>query len=299
MKILITGGTGMIGLKLSRLLRNKGHQVYHLSRSKREDDEFPAFIWDLNNGYLEEGALDGMEAIVHLAGANVGEGRWTASRKKAIMDSRTLSGELLLTHIAKQNKKPKLFISASAVGYYGAYTGDTLLSESSPAGSDFLANVCEQWESKTAPIENMGIRPVTLRIGVVLSREGGALPKILEPPVAAPIGSGEQYMSTIHIDDLVNIFLFAIENESLSGTYNAVGPEPISNRNFTQLAAKAADKVYIPIAVPGFLLKIALGEMSQIVLGGNKVSCDKLLEAGFQFEFPSVKESLSDLFRTK
>lgn len=289
----------MIGLKLSRLLRNKGHQVYHLSRSKREDDEFPAFIWDLNNGYLEEGALDGMEAILHLAGANVGEGRWTSSRKKAIMDSRTLSGELLLTHIAKQNNKPKLFISASAVGYYGAYTGDTLLTESSPAGSDFLANVCEQWESKIEPIENMGIRLVTLRIGVVLSREGGALPKILEPPVAAPIGSGEQYMSTIHIDDLVNIFLFAIENKSLNGTYNAVGPEPISNRNFTQLAAKAADKVYIPIAVPGFLLKIALGEMSQIVLGGNKVSCDKLLEAGFQFEFSSVKESLSDLFRTK
>ena len=299
MKILITGGTGMIGLKLSRLLRNQGHQVFHLSRSKREDDEFPAFIWDLSNGYLEEGALDGMEAIIHLAGANVGEGRWTTSRKKVIMDSRTSSGELLLSHLAKQSIKPKLFISASAVGFYGAFTGDTLLTESAPVGSDFLAEVCKQWESKIAPIEKMGIRLVTLRIGVVLSREGGALPKILEPPVAAPIGSGEQYMSTIHIDDLVNMFLFAIENDSVNGTYNAVGPEPISNRDFTQLAAKAADKVYVPIAVPGFLLKIALGEMSQIVLGGNRVSGDKLLKAGFQFQFASVKEALDDLFRTK
>jgi len=299
MKILITGGTGMIGLKLSRLLRNNGHQVYHLSRKKREDDEFPAFVWDLNKGYLEEGALDGIEVIVHLAGANVGEGRWTSSRKKAIMDSRTQSSELLLAQLEKQSNKPKLFISASAVGYYGAFTGETLLTESSSAGDDFLADVCKQWESKIAPVEEMGIRLVTLRIGVVLSREGGALPKILEPPVAAPIGSGEQFMSTIHIDDLINIFQFAIENANLNGTYNAVGLEPCTNREFTQLAAKAADKIYVPIAVPGFLLKIALGEMSQIVLGGNRVSSDKLTEAGFNFQFSSVKAALDDLFKTK
>ncbi len=299
MKILITGGTGMIGVKLSRLLRDNGHQVYHVSRSKREDDEFPAFIWDLAKGYLEDGALDGMEAIIHLAGANVGEGRWTSSRKKAIMDSRTLSSELLLSHISKQAIKPKVFISASAVGYYGAYTGDTLLTESSQAGNDFLAEVCQQWEAKIAPIENMGIRLVTLRIGVVLSREGGALPKILEPPVAAPIGSGAQYMSTIHINDLVQLFQFGLENEGISGIYNAVAPEPSTNREFTQWAANASNKVYVPIAVPGFLLKIALGEMSQIVLGGNKVSCDKLIQAGFQFEFTGVKAALSDLFRTK
>ncbi len=289
----------MIGVKLSRLLRDNGHQVYHVSRSKREDDEFPAFIWDLAKGYLEDGALDGMEAIIHLAGANVGEGRWTSSRKKAIMDSRTLSSELLLSHISKQAIKPKVFISASAVGYYGAYTGDTLLTESSQAGNDFLAEVCQQWEAKIAPIENMGIRLVTLRIGVVLSREGGALPKILEPPVAAPIGSGAQYMSTIHINDLVQLFQFGLENEGISGIYNAVAPEPSTNREFTQWAANASNKVYVPIAVPGFLLKIALGEMSQIVLGGNKVSCDKLIQAGFQFEFTGVKAALSDLFRTK
>jgi NAD dependent epimerase/dehydratase family enzyme len=132
-----------------------------------------------------------------------------------------------------------------------------------------------------------------------LSRDGGALPKILEPPVAAPIGSGDQYMSTIHIDDLVNIFQFAIENISLNGTYNAVGPEPSTNREFTQLAAKAADKIYVPIAVPGFLLKIALGEMSQIVLGGNKVTSDKLIETGFKFQFSSVKAALDNLFTTK
>jgi len=176
-------------------------------------------------------------------------------------------------------------------------TGDQLMTETSVSGNDFLAHVVKEWEASTKQFESLGIRVVQIRIGVVLAKEGGALPKILQPPVAAPLASGHQYMSWIHMNDLVGIIVKAIEDEKMTGVFNAVAPKPENNRDFTKLAAKAFRKIYLPIPVPGFLLKLILGEMAQIVMGGNKVSAQKIQNAGYNFQFGELEGALSHLAR--
>ena len=297
-KILITGGTGLVGSHLIPLLQAEGHEVVVLSRSKDSSQPYAIFEWDYKKEYIEEGAFDGVDTVIHLAGAGVAEKKWTAERKDEIYNSRTKTSYLLYKTLKKVPNEVKTFISASAIGYYGLDTGSINLKESAPVGHDFLARVVDAWETSTSKISELGIRLVQLRIGVVLSQKGGALVELLKPPVAAPLGKGSQYMSWIHIEDLCRMFMFAMENESLKGAYNAVGPRPATNKELTREAAKAFGKTFVPVPVPGLVLKLMLGEMARMVIGGNRVSCESLLEAGFEFKHPKLTEALKHLKAT-
>jgi len=292
--ILITGGSGLVGQRITALLEKKEYQVAWLSRSAQSGRK--SFIWDIEKQEIDSKAIEWADAIIHLAGAGVAEKRWTPERKKLILESRTQSTQLLFSALEKAEKRPNTFISASAVGFYGFNTGTALVDESSPAGSDFLAEVVKAWENEAKKMESLDIRTVLLRIGIVLDSEGGALGEMLKPPVAAPLGSGDQWMSWIHIEDLSRMFIYALEKTTLQGVYNAVGPNPATNQQLTQEAASAKGKTYIGIGVPGFALKLVLGEMAAMVLGGNRVSCQKIQKTGFQFEFYELSAALKDIF---
>lgn len=292
--ILITGGSGLVGQRITALLEKKGYQVAWLSRSPQSDRK--TFIWDIEKQEIDPKAVEWADAIIHLAGAGVAEKRWTEERKKLILESRTQSTQLLFSALEKAENCPNTFISASAVGFYGFNTGTALLDENSPGGSDFLAEVVKAWENEAKKMESLAIRTVLLRIGIVLDSEGGALGEMLKPPVAAPLGSGDQWMSWIHIEDLARMFVFALEKTTLQGVYNAVGPNPATNQQLTQEAASAKGKTYIGIGVPAFALKLVLGEMAAMVLGGNRVSCQKIQKTGFQFDFYELSAALKDIF---
>lgn len=292
--ILITGGSGLIGRKITELLENRGMEVAWLSRSSQGRKYFQ---WNISKHELDPEAMEWADAVIHLAGAGVADERWSPERKKQILDSRVKSTRLLYDAIEKATEKPTTFISASAVGYYGFNTGTALVDENSSAGHDFLAEVVVAWEQEVKKIENLNLRTVLLRIGIVLDAEGGALGEMLKPPVAAPLGNGDQWMSWIHIEDLARMFLFALDKTTLQGVYNAVGPNPATNQLLTQEAARAKGKPYLGIGVPGFVLRLVLGEMAAMVLGGNRVSCQKIQKAGFEFEFEDLKEALKDLFK--
>ncbi len=291
--ILITGGSGLVGKQLTSLLESKGYTVAWLSRKPQQQTHF---LWDVEKQELDPQALEWADAVVHLAGEGVAEKRWTADRKKRILESRTQSTQLLYTAIQQAEKKPNTFISASAVGYYGFNTGTNLMEETSPSGDDFLAEVVLAWEKEVKKIEQLLVRCILLRVGIVLDANGGALGEMLKPPVAAPLGSGDQWMSWIHIEDLARMFVFALEKTTLQGIYNAVGPHPATNQQLTKEAAAAKGKTYLGIGVPGFALKLVLGEMAAMVLGGNRVSSQKIQKAGFEFEFPELKGALKAIF---
>jgi uncharacterized protein len=292
-RILITGGSGLIGKRLTSLLEKKDFEVAWLSRSAQTQKHF---LWDVKKEKIDPDAIEWADAIIHLAGSGVAEKRWTPERKKLIRDSRTKSTQLLYSAIEKAKEKPSTFISSSAIGYYGFNTGTHLIDETSPSGNDFLAEVVVEWENEVKKMEFLHLRTVLLRTGIVLSSEGGALEEMLKPPVAAPLGSGDQWMSWIHMDDLTQMYLFALEKTTLQGVYNAVGPNPATNQQLTREAAQAKGKPFLNIGVPGFVLRIILGEMAGMVLGGNRVSCQKIQKAGFQFEYFELAPALKDLF---
>lgn len=292
--ILITGGSGLIGSKLTSLLERKGYKVAWLSRKPAKKKQ-KSFSWNLQENTIDEKALEWCDGVIHLAGAGVADKRWTDQRKKEILESRTLSARLLYDAILKMENKPKVFISASGVNYYGYDTGDHLIDEENEVGTDFLADVVKKWEEEALKFQTLGLRTVIMRTGLVLDKKQGALAELLKPPVAAPLGNGNQYMSWIHINDLTSLYAFALEKE-ISGIYNAVAPHPVINSSFTKLAAKAKGKPYVAIPVPAFMLKIVLGEMSNMVLGGIKVSSEKIQKTGFKFKFPFLQEALNDIF---
>lgn len=293
--ILITGGSGLIGQALTKALEAKGYAVAWLSRNPEKQTQ-KSFAWDIQKGHLDTQALEWADAIIHLAGAGVAEKRWTASRKKLILESRTQSTKLLFDQVRLLENKPSTFISASGANYYGLDNGETWLNEESKMGDDFLSLVVEAWEKSAFQFEGLGIRTVAFRTGVVLSQKGGALPQMLQPPIAAPLGSGEQYMSWIHLTDLVEMYVYALEADNISGYYNAVAPQPVTNRELTRKAAAAKGKPFVNIPVPGFLLKLVLGEMAEMILGGNKISCDKIISGGYSFRYSSLDHALKDLF---
>ncbi|MBD8489708.1 TIGR01777 family protein [Echinicola sp. CAU 1574] len=294
--ILITGGSGLVGKELTKALESKGYQVAWLSRKPAHQSQ-KSFGWDVKKQEIDAEAIPWADAIIHLAGAGVAEKRWTPERKKLILESRTLSAKLLFEQVRTLEKKPSVVISASGSNLYGLDNGEVWINEESPAGSDFLSQVVVKWEKSVQQFESLGIRTVCLRTGVVLSTKGGALPQLLQPPVAAPLGSGHQYMSWIHWKDLVNMYIFALENTNITGGYNAVAPKPVTNRELTKQAAKHKGKAFINLPVPGFLLKIVLGEMADMILGGSKISCDKIISGGYKFDFTTLDHTLKDLFK--
>ncbi|WP_209331396.1 TIGR01777 family oxidoreductase [Lunatimonas salinarum] len=294
-RILITGGSGLVGREITRLLEQEGKEVAWLSRSPKNTRQ-KSFFWDIEKQEMDKEALTWCEGIIHLAGEGVAEKRWTAARKRQILQSRILSTLLLYDNLERLAAKPQAFVSASAVGYYGFDTGEALQREDSLPGVDFLASVVKKWEAETEKIATLGIRTAVLRIGIVLAKEGGALAEMLKPPVAAPLGDGKQYLSWIHIGDLARMFSYALANTSMEGVYNAVGPHPASNSELTRAAAKAAGKPFVPIGVPGFALKLVLGEMAQMVLGGNKVSSAKIEATGFSYTFGELTDALKAIY---
>ncbi len=304
--ILITGGTGMVGQQLTGVLLSKGYDVIWLSRAsgKKEIDGKTIRIasWNLKEQTIDATAIQQADHIIHLAGAGVADKRWTAKRKQEILDSRTQSSALLVKALQTIPNKVQSVISASAIGWYGPDEDNNLgssFTEDMPAYPDYLGNTCKAWEENIAPVTELGKRLVKLRIGIVLSTTGGALAEFKKPlkgGMAAILGSGKQMISWIHVQDLCNMFLYAIENQSMQGTFNAVAPHPVSNKELTLTLAKQKNGLfYIPFYVPAFLLKMILGEMSIEVLKSATVSSRKIEEQGFRFEYPTVQQALRDL----
>ncbi|MEO1051456.1 MAG: TIGR01777 family oxidoreductase [Bacteroidota bacterium] len=297
-KILITGGSGLVGSRLTELLLGQGHEVRHLSRRSGDKGDIKVFQWDIKKGTIQDGALDGVDAVIHLAGAGVADEKWTKERKKEILESRTKSTELLYDKIKELDNKPASFISASAIGYYGYDNGGQSQKEGSRFGDDFLATVTKRWEEEIDKIEELGLRVVKLRIGIVLATGGGAYVELSKPikmGFGAPLGSGDQYMSWIHLEDLCNMFTTAMEDETYQGTYNAVAPNPVTNREMTKKIAKSLNKPCFLPAVPGFVLKLIVGEMASMLMGSNKVSSEKIQSAGFSFQFEQLEPALAQL----
>ena len=294
-KILITGGTGLVGRRLQEKLRKKGYTVSILTTSSSRTKEKGYFYWNTKDQYLDPEAFEGVEHLIHLAGAGVADKRWSKKRKKELRDSRIQSTTLLVKK-AKDNHL-KTVVAASAIGLYGFNTGENLLEEESQYGKDFLATLVKDWEKETAGFEAVSDRVVSLRIGIVLSTLGGALKAMSWPfkmGLGSPIGSGKQWMSWIHIDDLAEIIIYALESK-IKGTYNAVAPTPETNKRFSRILAQTFKKPFFLPHVPGFVLRILFGELASIVLGGNKISSKKIEKSGFRFEFPKLSEALKNL----
>jgi uncharacterized protein (TIGR01777 family) len=298
MNILITGASGLVGSHLTEFLAEKGYTVAHLGRKKVRGASVSQFAWDPVNGTIDEGAVAWADAIVHLAGANVAEGRWTEKRKKQIIDSRVKGAQLLAKTVRKENAKAKVFVSAAAVGWYGMITSEKIFTETDLPAGDFFGDVCLKWENAADLLDEAGLRTVKLRIGVVLAKDGGALQKLAAPVkwfAGSPLGSGKQWMPWIHIDDLCALFLKAIEDEQMRGAYNAAASQHVTNKEFIKTIGKVLRRpVFLP-PVPKFALKLVLGEMSGIVTEGSRVSNEKLLKTGFVFKYKTLTGALEDL----
>lgn len=293
MIVAVTGSTGLVGTALVVALEADEHLVRRLVRRPVQDDE-QEIRWDPEAGTIDAAELDGVDAVVHLAGENLAGHRWTPTFKAKILESRVKSTYLLSETLARLASKPSVFCSASAIGYYGD-RGDMPVDESVLMGRGFLADVCQQWEAATQPARGAGIRVVNLRIGVVLSPKGGALKSMLMPfklGLGGVIGSGQQYLSWIAIDDLVSAILFTLNHDRLQGPVNAVSPQPATNREFTKTLGRVLSRpTFFPM--PAFAARLAFGEMAdEMLLGGVKVVPHALASAGFPFEYPQLDAAL-------
>lgn len=298
-KILITGGSGLIGTRLTELLTKAGHSVAHLGRSARSN-RVKTYLWDIGKKTIDQSALTTVDAVIHLAGANVGDKRWTKKRKEDILQSRLQSTRLLFEELKKGNHHVTTFVSASAVGFYGSGDNQFYFTEDDSQGKGFLADVVGKWERAVDEIATLGIRVVKLRAGVVLSERGGALKEMLLPIkmyVGSPLGTGEQMLSWIHLDDLCRIFIKAVEDDTMHGAYNAVAPNPVSNREFTYMIAKILKRPILIPRVPAFAIKLLFGEMAEIVLEGSQISSKKIQASGFNFLFENAEDALVDLLK--
>ena len=289
-KIVITGGTGLVGKRLTALLIDRKHEVRILSRNPKDKNEFK---WDVSKGFVDEKAIENIDYIIHLAGAGIADKRWTKERKEVIVNSRVATANLLFNKIKEQKIALKGFISASGSNYYGAQTTEKIYKESAPVGTDFLGEVCRKWEAAAHQFKDLNIPVTILRTGVVLSKTGGALEK-MRTPIVSPLGSGNQYMAWIHIDDLCEIYIKAVEGV-LTGVYNTVSPESHTSKTFSKTLARAIKRPYLPIAVPGFLLKLVFGELAIILLEGSRLSSYKLEKKGFVFKYKELESALESL----
>jgi uncharacterized protein len=296
--VLITGGSGLVGTALTQMLLQKGYHVSHLARTPASG-LVKSYRWSIADNYIDPAALVGVDAIVHLAGAGVADKRWTPARKKEILESRTQSTRLIYNILQKQPNQVSVVVSATAIGYYGLTTADHWCNEQTPAGTDFLASVCQAWEAAADPVQELSKRLVKIRVGVVLSSQGGALAQMAKPVrwgVGAPLGSGQQWISWIHVQDLCALFVRAIENQAMTGVYNGVAPNPVTNRELTKLIAQALHRpLWLP-SVPTWALQLMLGEMSQLVITGARVSNEKALRSGMAFTYDNAQKALDDLF---
>lgn len=298
MKILVTGSTGLVGSALLPFLKSQGHEVFRLVRSQAKAG--PAEIyWNPEKGIEDTARLEGFDGVVHLAGENISEGRWTPQKKARIRDSRVTGTRLLSEALARLNQPPRALLSASAIGYYGD-RGDQVMREESPPGTDFLASVCREWEAATEPAARDGIRVVMLRFGVILAPKGGALSKMLAPfqfGLGGRLGSGRQYMSWITLDDVVGVINHALVKETLSGPVNVVAPHPVTNYEFTKTMGRVLSRPTI-FPVPAFVIRLAFGELGDAaLLASTRVEPARLKESGYTFQHPELESALRQMLK--
>ena len=292
MKVLMTGSSGLIGTALTSFLSGGGHQVRRVLRTASASGD--ATSWNPSDGTFTDGAFDGIDAVVHLAGENIASGRWTAARKAQIRDSRVIGTRHLCETLSRLDTLPKVLVAASALGFYGDH-GNAVLDESAAPGSGFLADVCQAWEDAAAPARERGVRVVHLRVGIVLTPLGGALGRMLLPfklGLGGVIGPGDQYMSWIVPDDLLGIVLHTLTNESISGPVNAVAPQAVTNREFTKTLGAVLNRPTV-LPAPAFALRLALGEMADaLLLASTRVDPAVLRTTDFEFAYPHLEGGL-------
>ncbi len=301
MKIAVTGATGLIGKSLCTRLQREGKQLVLFARNTRSaQSSFPGarvLEWDAVAGPPPMGSLDGVDAVVHLLGEGIADGRWSSSRKKAIRESRIEGTRNLVEGLRRSSQPPGLLVSGSAIGFYGS-RGDEELDESSERGDGFLVDVCQAWEEQARAAEALGIRTVLLRTGIVLSTHGGALAKMLPPFrmfVGGALGSGKQWMSWIHMDDEVGLIRHILTSDEFRGAVNATAPGPVTNSQFSKTLGRVLGRPSI-LPAPGLVLKLVMGEMAQeLLLNGQKVLPKRALASGYSFKFPELEGALRDL----
>jgi uncharacterized protein (TIGR01777 family) len=296
--VLISGGSGFVGKKLGALLIEKGYTVSILSRSPKQNTVAISYYrWDVSTHSIEEESVLNADYIIHLAGENIADKRWTPKRKEAIVQSREKSIELLYTVLKKHHKRLDAFISASGIGIYGAVNGDDICTENTLPADDFLGMTCQKWEAAADNLTDLGIRVVKIRTGLVLGKDDGFLKKlslIFKIRLGSALGSGKQYMPWIHVDDLCAIYLEAIKNSDMTGAYNAAIADNTTNTIFSKTMAKINGySIWLP-NVPAFLIKIVLGEMALLILTGRRVSSEKIGKTGFKFKFTTLEQALRD-----
>lgn len=298
--ILITGASGLVGRHLVRKLKLNHFEIKTLTTNRERANGKDTFFWNPEQQIIDNQSVEDVDFIIHLAGANIGESRWTEERKKTILESRTISAALLLKAVEEKGTQLKAFISSSATGYYGAITTSEVMNEDSKPAGDFLGSVCVAWEQAADLFTVKDIRTVKIRTGVVLAKNAPALNKMLllvKFGIGSPLGSGKQYMPWIHIDDLCEIYLKAVLNENMQGPYNAVAPHQTDNKTMMKTLAKQLKRPFFFPAVPAFVLKFLLGEMSSLVLEGSMVSPLRLIESGFRFKYPDIDEALKEILQ--
>ncbi len=299
MNILISGSTGFLGTALVSFLTERGHEVRRLLRNSKNKNSFD-LIWDPEKGLENPKSLEGIEVVIHLSGENVGE-RWSDQKKRLIRESRVHSTQTLAQHLAKMKNPPQTFLCASAIGFYGDRKEEEL-TEESPAGSGFLAEVCQEWEAASAPVVSKGSRVAHLRFGVILDKSGGALEKMLTPfklGVGGVLGNGNQFMSWIALEDVLRAIEYVIQIPVLAGPINFTSPHPVTNREFTHALGHALHRPAV-LSVPAFALRLAFGEMAdEALLASARVLPKKLLDAEFQFEYPYLEKAFEHLFKDK
>jgi len=296
-EVLIAGGTGLIGKRLSVMLRERGYRVAHLSRHPDPAADFPAYHWDVAQGVVDETAIRNADFVINLAGAGIADKRWTPDRKRLITESRVGGAQVMLETFRRLDCWPRAYLSSAAIGYYGD-SGNEWVDERTPPGTGFLSESCVAWEGAIEKIMATGLRTVALRIGIVLSAKGGALPQMLLPLrffLGVYFGSGRQWYSWIHIDDVCRMFIHAMEKESVQGIYNAVAPHPERNKDFVRTLRHAYGRPALLAPAPAFLMRLALGEMADVVLTGSRAANDKIRATGFTYEYPELRPALLQL----
>lgn len=295
--VLVGGGTGLIGTRLSQLLSEEGYEVSHLSRTAHPDAKFPAYQWDVAAGTIDKAAVAQADYVINLAGAGIADRPWTQARKQLIINSRVQSAALLADTFQKLGHSPRAYLSSSAIGYYGD-RGNKWVSEEAGPGDGFLSESTQAWEAAIQGVAQRGIRTVGIRTGIVLSTQGGALEKMLIPfrfYTGTYFGDGEQWYSWVHIDDICRMFIHAMQNASMEGFYNGVAPSPVTNKRLVKTIKEVKNSPALIVPAPALALRLAMGEMADAILDSTRVLADKIKETGFTFEYPTIDAALKDL----
>jgi len=296
-KVLVTGGSGSIGLLLCNFLKEQDFEVSVLSRTRSKDAQFKTYLWNYRENFIEEEALN-CDYVIHLAGAGIADKRWTDKRKKELIESRKGTSMLLYEKLRQHKNQVKAVISASGAGYYGQISTDKSFEETDPPGTDFIGSICKEWEASVNKIQTLNIRVVNMRIGMVLMKNAGALEK-MTPAFKAGLGTvlanGKQFMRWVHVNDLISIFFLALTNKEMHGPYNCCSPEAIDNRAFSKALAKSLHKkIWLPNS-PAWLLKLILGQRALLLTEGSRLSVQKLLSTGFEFNYPHLEDALNQI----